>query len=141
VAPSAGSTFLLGAGSTLQLFNLPTWAKIAIPILSVPTYWISRNWLDNHRAKGQAKRFDASLVPVYRGKLPGNVDLIPRYVGLWNRPMITSLKQWTIRTLRLAAGFHGGYPTAWIDELLDEAGCDTLNLRLLWQDKVRGAVH
>ena len=52
-----------------------------------------------------------------------------------------ALPQWTIRTLRLAAGFHGGYPTAWIDELLDEAGCDTLNLRLLWQDKVRGAVH
>jgi len=38
-------------------------------------------------------------------------------------------------------GTAGGYPGVIVEEMLDEAGCDTLNLRILWQDKVTNILN
>jgi hypothetical protein len=42
----------------------------------------------------------------------------------------------------MAAGSrNGSYPGTVVNELLDEAGCDTLNLRILWEDRVSSLLY
>ncbi|KDQ21543.1 hypothetical protein BOTBODRAFT_123337 [Botryobasidium botryosum FD-172 SS1] len=83
-------------------------------VLSIPVVWGFRTAYHISSQATEAKRLGAEPIPVVRGKWPGNIDI--------SQKMINSL------TLGYAGDPFGA--------LFDEYGCHTLNLRILWRDRI-----
>ena len=81
VVPSLGAMVLLHILAVVNIFRSPAWVRALISILSVPLYWVVKNTLDGHTTEVEARRHDAVLVPVYKGRLPGNLDALTRSVS------------------------------------------------------------
>ena len=47
-------------------------------VLITPLFWYLKNWWDQRTAKVQARRHGAYLVPVFKGKSLGNIDVMGR---------------------------------------------------------------
>lgn len=54
-------------------------------------------------------------IPRVRGKWPGNLDIVLGFIQ----------------------SLHDDYPMQFMDDLFEQYGCKTLNLRMLWEDQVR----
>lgn len=93
-------------------------AKAALYIAAVPLIAALRIALADYRDAREAHRRGAALVPRVKGRLPGNIDVMAR----------------------LVREFESGYVLQAYQDLLDEYGVKTLNMRLLWSDVVSASV-
>ncbi|OCH88052.1 cytochrome P450 monooxygenase CYP63 [Obba rivulosa] len=103
-------TFLL-----LRIFgSLPWHLQVVAYVTSFPLWIIItdryRNW---HNGK-LAKQHGAEIIPCVQGRWPGNFDVM----------------------LRMARDTRKAYAQQTLVDLLDEHHCDTLNLRILWRDRI-----
>jgi hypothetical protein len=69
---------LLQIISRNNLFWIPAISRLPLYLLSIPVYWTIKNAVDLQVAELNAKRHGAILVPVCRGKLIGNIDILQR---------------------------------------------------------------
>lgn len=68
-----------GALSILQKFidvSFSVRSRLAICTISLPVYFLSRFLWNETKIKRSARLLDADEVPVLKGKLPGNLDIV-----------------------------------------------------------------
>lgn len=91
--------------------------RAALYAIAVPLVAALRNLLSDYRDRREARKRGAKLVPRVKGRLPGNIDVMAY----------------------LLREFENGYVLQAYQDLLDQYGVKTLNMRLLWSDVVRRA--
>ncbi|KZV86297.1 cytochrome P450 [Exidia glandulosa HHB12029] len=105
---------LLLAHLVTKTASLSPLAKAAVYLAAVPLVAAVRDKLDIWRNDREAARRGAKPVPRLKGKLPGNLDVM----------------------MYLVHEFENGYLLQAYQDLLDQNGVKTLNLRLMWSDLI-----
>jgi hypothetical protein len=79
---------------------------IGLYVLAIPTFWSVRNVLKTMGREREAKRMGARTVPWVRGKWPGNVDIMLRWVIIQGERRLDSI---VCDEHRMVSSMHGGY--------------------------------
>lgn len=83
-------------------------------IITIPLHAYVRGYISHLYSTKAARRNDAVLVPCVKGRWPGNVDILWKFLrGIENEYIMQAMK-----------------------DLFEEYGCLTLNTRILWLDQV-----
>lgn len=75
-APAVAAGALLLTLRRLELAAAPVWAGSLIALLAIPTFHIGRAWWVQSRHARKAAYLGATLPPIWKGRLPGSVDVL-----------------------------------------------------------------
>lgn len=72
------------SSAVLSIIELKT-VRAGLYVLAVPAFWSIRNVFRTMARKREADRMGAQMVPCVKGKWPGNIDIMLKWVQFWDK--------------------------------------------------------
>ncbi|KDQ49960.1 hypothetical protein JAAARDRAFT_611408 [Jaapia argillacea MUCL 33604] len=92
--------------------HIPNWLSALSCLVSLPLVFAGRIIWKSFADEREAARMGARMAPVMNGKLPGNLDILMKFLN----------------------GSNNDYPGEALLEWMEHLNSNTFNLRLLWED-------